>query len=1152
MKHLINLTTLAWALIVAASFSWNFYQKNQGILEIALIEARIAFQKDVVYRKWNAIQGGVYVKVTKKTPPNPYLTVPERDIKTTSGQFLTLINPAYMTRQVHELEELEKGVKSHITSLIPIRPENSADGWEASALQEFERGKTEISSLQIIEGEDYMRMMRPLITEKQCLRCHAVQGYKEGDIRGGISVAVPMAPLRAILSKQQIDLALGHGGLLLLGCIGIWIAKRREVERIKERNLSQEKLDRSRKHAEQIIEMALDAIIQMDESGNITSWNPQAELIFGWTVSEVIGKKMSDTIIPDNYRGAHLNGIKQYLQTRQSQILNKRIEITALHKNGKEFPIELTVIQIENKDLIIFSAFLRDITERKKAEEALIESEEKYRTVIENANDAIVILQGKEFKYFNPKTCELTGYSEKELYSKPFLEIIHPDDQKTIIDMYVRRQSGEIVDEILEFRVVGKHDKIILAEIKPVIINWKGEVATLGFLNDITERKQAEEKLKTSEETFRSIVESSPMGIHIYHLDSNKQLVFMGANPAANQILGVDNSQFIGKSIEDAFPRLIETEIPNRYRLAAEKGISWQTEQIDYQDDKINGAFEVHAFNMTPGTMAALFFDIRERKQAEQALKESEKRFRLLVENLFQGVYLKDLDGKFLFANQRFWTRWANSLEDLVGKTDYDIHPKAFAEKYRADDFQVIQTLKKAELDEEVELPNGHSGWVQSLKVPYFKDDGKIAGTLGMVWDITEKRKTEKALTKSESELKSFVEALPDVAFIIDEDSKFVKVMTSNKTRSALYVKYGVIEGKHVIDLYPNRQAKIIKKAIKKTIQQSKLQIFEYTLKINGEEKFFEGRTSPMDFNIKGNRTIVLLSRDISSKKKAENFLKNHQKLLADQVEERTQELNQSLKALKTTQKELIKSERLAALGNMVAGVAHEINTPLGISVTEASFLNDKTAEISELFNSEALTHLNFQKYLKVAFESSGSILKNLIRSAKLIKSFKQVAVDQTILEQRVFAIKEYINGVILSLRSELKRTKHKILINCPEELVIKSHPGAFAQITTNLIMNSLLHGFEGIDQGEIKFEIKLVKKQLLFHYQDNGIGMDEKNVKQIFDPFYTTKRNQGGTGLGMHIVYNLVTQKLNGDISCNSPLGKGVEFIIEIPLEIQ
>ncbi len=198
---------VVWTVVFAASLVWNVIQARQNTLEAARIQARAAFEKDVIYRRWNAKHGGIYALVTEETQPNPYLDVPERDVTTPLRRPLTLINPAYMTRQVHELAEEQYGVRGHITSLNPIRPQNVPDPWETEALQAFERGKTEVSLVAKMEGEGYMRLMRPLITEKGCLKCHAAQGYQEGDIRGGISVSVPLEPLWAIWRMHVLMLA---------------------------------------------------------------------------------------------------------------------------------------------------------------------------------------------------------------------------------------------------------------------------------------------------------------------------------------------------------------------------------------------------------------------------------------------------------------------------------------------------------------------------------------------------------------------------------------------------------------------------------------------------------------------------------------------------------------------------------------------------------------------------------------------------------------------------------------------------------------------------------------------------------------------------------------------------------------------------------
>lgn len=228
---------LIWIMVIVFSTIWNAVHIDIDAVETARIQARTALEKDIIYRRWNAQRGGLYAPITENTPPNPHLSdLPERDIETPSGKPFTLINPAYMTRQVHELAEKENGVLGHITSLNPIRPENAADAWENQALNEFETGKSETSSLETIGEKEYLRLMGPLVTEESCLKCHAAQGYKLGDIRGGISVAIPMDPLRMIAGQQKSRLIMGHLAILLLGLTGIvvfsWKLWKKEAARV--------------------------------------------------------------------------------------------------------------------------------------------------------------------------------------------------------------------------------------------------------------------------------------------------------------------------------------------------------------------------------------------------------------------------------------------------------------------------------------------------------------------------------------------------------------------------------------------------------------------------------------------------------------------------------------------------------------------------------------------------------------------------------------------------------------------------------------------------------------------------------------------------------------------------------------------------------
>ena len=213
---------IVWTLVIVFSYSWHWRREHEAAEKAAWVTSNASIDKDVIYRRWNAEHGGVYAPVTETTQPNPYLTqVKERDIVTPSGRPLTLINPAYMTRQVHELGWKAYGVRGHITSLDPIRPQNAPDDWEKTALETFTTGNEQYSSIETIGGERYLRLMRPFVTQKECLKCHAHQGYQVGDIRGGVSVSTPMAPYETIAQNLLFTAGLGHAGIWFLGIVGL-------------------------------------------------------------------------------------------------------------------------------------------------------------------------------------------------------------------------------------------------------------------------------------------------------------------------------------------------------------------------------------------------------------------------------------------------------------------------------------------------------------------------------------------------------------------------------------------------------------------------------------------------------------------------------------------------------------------------------------------------------------------------------------------------------------------------------------------------------------------------------------------------------------------------------------------------------------------
>lgn len=216
-----------WTLLLAGLLAWGLHGYSVSAIEEAKIQARSSIEKDIIARRWNAMRGGVYVRANELTPPNPFLADnPHRDIITPDGQALTLVNPAYMTRQIHELQRRSSQIVGHTTSLKPLNPANGADAWEAAALHAFEQGQTEVSSMEQFEGSPHLRLIRPLVTEQACLSCHAAQGYKVGDVRGGLGVAIPMAPIWEATTVQRWLSATRYGILWLIGVAGLAIVHR--------------------------------------------------------------------------------------------------------------------------------------------------------------------------------------------------------------------------------------------------------------------------------------------------------------------------------------------------------------------------------------------------------------------------------------------------------------------------------------------------------------------------------------------------------------------------------------------------------------------------------------------------------------------------------------------------------------------------------------------------------------------------------------------------------------------------------------------------------------------------------------------------------------------------------------------------------------
>lgn len=533
--------------------------------------------------------------------------------------------------------------------------------------------------------------------------------------------------------------------------------------------------------------------------------------------------------------------------------------------------------------------------------------------------------------------------------------------------------------------------------------------------------------------------------------------------------------------------------------------------------------------------------DVTDWKMAEDALRANEQYSRMLFEQAIIGLAVVDDDGRFTDVNDSFANIIGDTPSGLVGTAFADCLPMK-DDDLVPDEDGIVKSVEKWVLRRD-----GNVVPVRMAGMAFSSRSGNRI--MYSVEDITELKQAEEELRLSEEKYRDLVQ---DAQSIILRWSTDGTILFANEFALKLfgYTEDELVGRSMVETIMPEGEVRERLPELVDTIARSpdnyhSVEMWNFCR--DARQLWISWTSKPL-FDASGKLIAVLsVGLDSTERKIVQDELKALNEELEQRVEARTNALKKSLDSLKKTQEQLVESEKMASLGGLVAGVAHEINTPIGVGVTTISFLQQKAKEMEKLYSGGKLKRSDFEKFINLSMESSSAVLLNLSRASELIQSFKQVAVDQTSEERRRFELKEYIHEVLLSLRSKYKRTKHTINVE-GDDVELDSYPGAIMQVLTNLLMNTLTHGFDGIEAGTIDIRVQDDEEAVRMVYSDDGVGMDADTRTRIFDPFYTTKRGRGGTGLGMHIVYNLITQRLGGTISCKSEKGEGTTFIIELP----
>jgi PAS domain S-box-containing protein len=543
-------------------------------------------------------------------------------------------------------------------------------------------------------------------------------------------------------------------------------------------------------------------------------------------------------------------------------------------------------------------------------------------------------------------------------------------------------------------------------------------------------------------------------------------------------------------------------------------------------------------------------------KPLQRRAERHERRLEGLIDASLVGVFETDRDGLCTFVNERWCALAGLRPEQARGKGwAAALHPDDRA-RVRAAWKDFVSGKAGFQLEYRFLRGEGEAVHVYVQASAMRNARGEATAYLGTVTDITESKRMDANLRVSEARLN----AAQQLAKVGNWELDLVSggLHWSDEIFRIFQIdpaKFGASYEAFLNAIHPDDRALVNRSYTESVANHSNYTIQHRLQMADGQIKWVEERGETFYAGDGKPLRSVGTVQDITALHEAEQSLQRLNAELELRVERRTTDLNRanaelqdSLANLRRAQAQLVQSEKMAALGGLVAGVAHEINTPVGIGVTAASHLHMTVSEAGERYRAGQLTRGDMDEFLTNSTEAAELVLSNLKRAAELIRSFKQVAVDQSGGHRRHFGLKNYLEEVLLSLSPQLNRTRHAISLECPPELDIYGHPGAYSQIITNLVMNSLLHGFESVEAGHVAIQVIEQPEGLLLRYSDDGRGITPEHLPRIFEPFYTTKRGAGGSGLGLHVIYNLITQSLGGSIACESTPGMGVAIEIRVP----
>ena len=696
----------------------------------------------------------------------------------------------------------------------------------------------------------------------------------------------------------------------------------------------------------------------------------------------------------------------------------------------------------------------------------------------------------------NPSAAEQAAQSMRALtIANPRLRTAVDDYAEAIIAISIReRQIADIDKEVLgsEGRLIGQ-----VTELLRRVSARRGHVLSRDFARTLTEAK------------WQSIV--------------------LGT---AGVFIGLFAALFV---VRRTVRPLAHIASSIRALAGGEKATSIPATDVNNEIGDIARAAEVFRRTLVDADAA--------REAAVHALAEqrlAEESYRKLFEGSVDGIYVTTPGGALLNANPALARIMGyEAPQDLIGGIG-DVAETVYVHAAARDEYQSLMQRDGVvrEFEYQVHARDGSILWLSDSATVVRNEAGEVIRYEGTVRDITDQKRAEDAIAEGRRLLQQVIDTVPAV---INVKNKQLRYVLMNRYMAGIFgVEPGDAIGRTTSELMSRYGAKKTDANDKQVLAAGRGLGFyeEEYMDASGHMRQWLVNKLPLLDSDGEIENIVTVALDIGERKRGELEMRKAK----DAAEA-------ALRNLRETQNSLIEAEKLAALGRLVAGVAHEVNNPVGISLTVASSLERKTALFADEVGRGNLKRSSLNEFLETSRDAASQLVANLNRAAELIQSFKQVAADRNYSDQRIFDLGDLTEQVVMSLRPGLRKHHLTLSVDCQPNLSMNSYPGPYGQVLTNLFLNSVAHAFPDGRPGAVDIQVRESgKDNVEIIFSDDGCGMSLDVRRRAFDPFFTTRRDQGGTGLGLHIVYSIVTNRLGGRLDLDSEPGGGTRIQIILP----